>query len=193
MLLHSPSSNVLLYLTGNNPSLPSQLQRRVSVQLLGADMSPSGGPIYLSGSGASDYTADWVGDRYVAAWSTEGPGSTILAASIDASGNVLQPAQAITFGANFAISPNLLSLGDRFALAWSDDRITYDHYGVRFAIYSPNFNALAAVQTLAETTYDCEFPVLANGGVGLALVYRERIFEEVGQPYFVPLTCGAAF
>ncbi len=90
ILLHGPSSNILLFITGNDPSLSPQLQRRIMAQLLGADMSPVGSSIYLSESGASEYTADWVGDRYVAAWSTEGPGSTLLAASIDATGNVVK-------------------------------------------------------------------------------------------------------
>jgi hypothetical protein len=83
-------------------------------------------------------------------------------------------------GANFARSPNLLSLGDRFALAWADDRQTFGHYGVRFEIYSPNFTPLSTVETLAETAYDCVEPVLANGGLGLALVYRERNLRSGG-------------
>jgi len=195
ILLRSPNASMLFYLTGNSPNLSSQLRQRVSAQLLGPDMSPSGSSIYLSDGGVSDYTADWVGDRYIVAWSTGGQaiGSAIWAASIDTAGNVLQVAQTITFGANFARSPNLLSLGDRFALAWSDDRTTYNHYGVRFAVYSPNFAALSAVQTLAETDYPCVGPVLASGGSGLALVYTELTSAQSGLSYFLPLACGATF
>ena len=112
----------------------------------------------------------------------------------NATGHVLQSAQVITpSGATFAMSPNLLSLGDRFALAWSDDRITYNHYGVRFAVYSPNLAQLSAVQTLAETAYDCITPGLVSGGLGMALVYYEQSNGSLGEPYFLPLTCGSTF
>jgi hypothetical protein len=185
ILLRSPNSYLLVYF-----SATSQL---LFAQKLSNDLAPIGASMGLPGSmGASDYTADWVGDRYVVAWGTEGAtvGHAILAASLDASGNVLQSAQAITNGANYAKSPNLLSLGDRFALTWSDDRTTYGHYGVRLAVYGSNLAALATVQTLAETAYDCINPGLASGGLGLALVYRERTYGEVGFPYFLPLNCG---
>ncbi len=194
ILLRSPNSIVLFYITGNTPNLSPQLRQRVSVQLLAPDMSPSGGPFYLSDSNVNDYTADWVGDRYVVAWSTESPiGNAIWAASIDEMGNILQAAQTITFGANFARSPNLLSLGDRFALAWSDDRITYNHYGIRFNVFSPTFTALSAVQTLAETAYPCVGPVLASGGSGLALTYTELTNPRTGLSYFLPMACGSSF
>jgi hypothetical protein len=183
-LLQSPNSTLLLYISANS--------QRLTAQLLGSDMTPSGSSIYLSDTGASDYSADWVGDRYVIAWSTEleQPGNAIWAASVDAAGGLVQSAQPITSGANFARSPSLLSLGDRFALAWTDDRQSLSHYGVRFATYSTNFAALVTVQTLAETAYNCVDPGLANGGAGLGLLYRERTYNQVGYPFFVPLTCG---
>ena len=183
-LLQSPNSSLLLYLSANS--------QRLTAQLLGSDMTPSGSSIYLSDTGASDYSADWVGDRYVIVWSTqlELPGNAIWAASVDAAGGLVQSAQTITSGANFARKPSLLSLGDRFALAWTDDRQSFSHYGVRFATYSTNFVALVTVQTLAETAYNCIQPGLANGGAGLGLLYRERTYGQVGYPFFVPLTCG---
>ena len=186
-ILRSPNSYLLLYLSATN--------QRLVAQSLASDMAPSATNTFLSDSGVSTYTADWVGDRFVVAWSIEREtvGNTIWAATLDAVGNVLQPAQSVTSGANFARAPNIVTLGDRFALAWADDRQTYEHYGIRLRTFDTNLAPLGAVTTLVETAYDCIDPGLAAGGSGLALVYRERTNGAVGQPYFLPLACAAGF
>jgi hypothetical protein len=182
-LIKSPTSYLLLYLSAVN--------RQIRGRMLDADMNPIGGEILISGAGASSYSTDWVADRFVVAWSLEGvqPGNAIWAAAIDANGTLIQGQQAITNGANFARTPNVLSLGDRFALAWADDRVSFGHYGIRMALYDPSLSASSDAEILAETTYDCIDPTLASGGHGLAMVYRERTYGRTGFPYFVGLGC----
>jgi len=183
-LLRSPSSNLLLFFSATT--------QQVCGRMLDGAMAPTGGEFCLSAEGASNYSADWINDRFVVAWSLEGeqPGDAIWATTIDAQGKLIQASSAITSGANFARNPSVLALGDRFALAWTDDRVTYGHYGVRLNTYGPDLAPLTTVQTLAETAYDCIDPTLASGGLGLALVYRERTDGKTGFPYFIGLTCN---
>jgi hypothetical protein len=184
IIVRSPTSYLLIYLSASNQRLYSRT--------VASDMTPGGTAISLSDSGANTFAADWVNDRFVVAWSVENAslGNAIYAATLDANGNTLQRTQQLTFGANFARAPNLISLGDRFALAWADDRLTYGHYGVRLGTFSANLVSLGPVSTLVETAYDCIDPGLAGGGQGMALVYRERTYGDVGQPFFLPLTCA---
>ena len=120
----------------------SATDQRLVAQSLASDMTTSGAANYLSDLGANTYSADWVGDRFVVAWSVEVEtiGNAIWVATVDADGNVLQSAQALTSGANFARGPTVASLGDRFALAWADDRQTYGHYGIRLRTFDPNLD-----------------------------------------------------
>jgi hypothetical protein len=183
ILLRSNDSNLLLYLSAD--------KQQIRGRLLNSDMTPASSEVQISGDGASSYSADWVQDRFVVAWCLEGeqPGDAIWATTIDALGTVLQNPVAITTGSNFARTPNVLSLGDRFALAWADDRGKYGRYGIRMSTYNTALTRLSSVQTLAETTYDCIDPTLASGGHGLGLVYRERTYGQTGFPYFLGLTC----
>lgn len=185
-LLKGPNSTLLLYLSAEN--------QQIRGRILDGKMSPVGNEFRVSGVGASNYSADWVQDRFVIVWSleTEQPGNAIWATSIDTNGTLLQNYMPITTGSNFARTPNLLSLGDRFALAWADDRVTYAHYGIRMSTYGTDLLPLSGVQTVAETSYDCIDPTLAAGGFGLALVYRERTYGQTGFPYFAALTCSYA-
>jgi hypothetical protein len=187
ILLRSPTTFLLVYLSATN--------QRLSAVSLANDMTPNSAAVYLSDSGADNYTADWVGDRFVVAWSIEREtvGSAIWAATMDTAGNITQAAQPITSGANFSRSPNIASLGDRFALAWADDRVSYGHYGIRLGTFAADFTPLSSVTTLVESQFDCIEPGLAAGGSGMALVYRERIDGDVGQPFFVPLACATSF
>lgn len=183
MLVKSPSAYLLLFF--------SPTTRQVCGRILASDMTPAGSEFCLSTEGAGNYSADWVHDRFVITWNLEDelPGNAIWGATIDAQGNLTQAPRAITSGANFARTPSVLALGDHFALAWADDRITYGHYGIRLNTYGLDLAPLTTEQTLAETTYDCVDPTLASGGLGLALVYRQRIDGKIGFPYFVGLTC----
>lgn len=106
LILRSPSSYLLIYLSATD--------QRLAAQPLASDMTARGAANYLSDLGANTYSADWVGDRFVVAWSVEldTVGNAIWVATLDANGNVLQPAQTLTSGANFARSPNVASLGD---------------------------------------------------------------------------------
>ena len=185
IILRSPTTYLLIYLSAGS--------QRLAAQPLTSDMTPIGPSTFLSDGGANNYAADWVNDRFVVAWSVEAEalGSSIWVATLDADGNIFAHAQPLTSGANFARSPNIASLGDRFALAWADDRQQYGRYGVRLRIFDPNLSPLSPVATLIETSYDCIDPGLAAGGSGLALVYRERTNGGVGQPYFLPLACAA--
>ena len=184
LLLRSPTSYLLFFYSAQSHA--------VCARLLGDDMTPMNTSFCLSGTGANDFTAEWVGDRFVVAWSTKvaQPGPTIWATAIDSQGNVIQPAQAITSGATFARSPSVLSLGDRFAMAWADDRVTYGHYGIRFSTFSATLSRLSDVQAVVESDDDCIYPGLASGGVGLALVYRQRNEGQTGFPYFMAMTCN---
>jgi hypothetical protein len=183
LLVKSPCSNLLLFF--------SFTTQQICGRMFKSDMTPTGGEFCLSAQGAGNYSAAWVNDRFVIAWSLDGelPGNAIWATTIDAQGNVTQGRRSITSGANFARTPSVVALGDRFALAWTDDRVTYAHYGVRLSTYGLDLAPLTTVQTLAETTYDCIDPTLASGGLGLALIYRERTDTKTGFPYFVGLTC----
>jgi hypothetical protein len=184
LIVKSPSANLLLFF--------SFTTQQICGRMLSSDMTPAGSEFCLSAVGAGNYSADWVNDRFVITWSLEGelPGKAIWATTVDAQGNLTQAPRAITSGANFARSPSVLTLGDRFALAWTDDRVTYGHYGVRLSTFGLDLAPLTSVQTLAETAYDCIDPTLASGGLGLALVYRERTDGKTGFPYFVGLTCN---
>ena len=192
-LLRSPTSNLLLF-----HSVPTRLSnnKQICGRLLGSGLIPMGSSFCLPDVDVSDYSADWVGDRFVVAWSDAESlniGSSIWATSIDAAGNVSQPAVALASGIAFAREPSVLSLGNRVALAWSDDRNVYNHYGVRLAVFSPELSMLSSnVQTMAETQDDCRYPGLAAGGSGLALVYMESTNGQGGYPYFLGLACGSA-
>lgn len=183
-LVRGPSATLLVYLSGSS--------QRLLGQLLKNDLTPDGSAFYITGEGAYDFSVDWVKDRFVIAWNIEQAdiGNAIWASTIDPNGNVITSPTRISDGATFARSPSVLSLGDRFALAWSDDRIQYQHYGIRFRTFDTQLNPLVPVASLVETTYDCIYPSLSAGGSGLALVYRNRIFGNAGQPFFLPLVCS---
>jgi hypothetical protein len=186
-IVASPTSILLVYLSGG--------RQRLLGQVLNADLTPEGPSFYISDEGAYDYSVAWVNDRFVVAFSTEQAdvGDAIWAATFDPNGKLLASAQRITDGANFARSPSVLSLGDRFALAWSDDRLEYTHYGIRLRTYDTNLNPLAPVTSLVETSSDSLYPSLAAGGSGMALAFRSRVNDTPGQPYFLPLACSGAF
>jgi len=164
-------------------------------QMLKADLTPDGSAFTITDEGAYDFSVAWVNDRFVVAFGIEqvDVGDAIWVATFDPNGKTLASAQRITAGANFARSPSVLSLGDRFALAWSDDRLEYNHYGIRLRTYDANLNPLAAVTSLVETADDSIYPSLAAGGSGMALVFRSRVNGSAGQPYFLPLACSGAF
>ena len=186
-IVGSPTSTLLVYLSGSS--------QRLLGQMLKADLTPDGSAFTITDEGAYDFSVAWVNDRFVIAFSIEqvDVGDAIWAATFDPNGKPIASAQRITDGANFARSPSVLSLGDRFALAWSDDRLQYDHYGIRLRTYDANLNPLAAITSLVETSSDSIYPSLAAGGSGLALAFRSRVNGTPGQPYFLPLACSGAF
>jgi len=184
VVVQSPTSPLLVYLSATT--------QRVMGQPLSKDLTRSESPVYISDTGASGFSVARVGDRFIVVWSIERDyvGPSIWGASIDGLGNILVPARPLTQGANFSRAPSVESLGDRFALAWADDRLKYGHYGIRLSTFDVNLNPLSAVTTLVESDFDCIDPGLAVGGSGMALVYRERTNGDVGQPYFLPLACA---
>jgi hypothetical protein len=184
VLVSSPTTTLLVYLSATT--------QRIMGQLLTKDVTPSGSAFYISDADANNFSVAWVSDRFVIVWSTEREtvGSAIWVATVDPTGTIRAPAQPITYGANFARSPNVESLGDRFALAWADDRLTYNHFGIRMRTFGATLNPLSDISTLIESGFDCADPGLVTGGSGMALVYRERTGGNTGYSYFLPLACA---
>jgi len=185
-IVRGQAATLLVYLSASS--------QRLLGQLISDDLKTNGPPFYISDMGANDFSVAWVNDRFVVTWDTQlkDIGSAIWAATADTQGNIVEAARTITNGANFARTPSIVSLGDRFALAWSDDRLQYGHYGIRLQTFDASLNPLVAVTSLVELSFNCTEPGIVAGGSGLGLVFHERDASDITQPYFVPLACGGS-
>lgn len=185
-LFKSPSGYLLSYY--------SDATAAICMKWLGNDLAVLSDEFCVTDKNTSNYSIAWVKDRFVLTWSTEElePGNTIWGATMDDQGRIMKASVPLVQGAQYARSPSIVSLGDRFAMTWADDRNSYNHYGVRFAVFSADLERETAVQTVAEGVTECWYPSLAAGGMGLAIVYRERSGKKFGVPYFVGLSCQYA-
>ena len=133
----------------------------------------------------------WSDDRFIVAWSTRDvvPGDSIWGATISESGDVIQSARSLTFGASFARTQSLLALGDRLLLTWADDRD--GNYEIYSKMLDLNLTDLSPRQRITFDASDTLSPRTAFGPDGDVGVLFEDRRSGSWHVYFARLVCEA--
>ncbi len=155
------------------------------------------GPIVLSPPGidsAHPHVA-WNGDRYVIAWYQQsGAQLAVFATAIDEDGKVLVPPTQVSQPPPGRRSryPQLLPLGDRVLLVYSDNRDQNQGYELYTRMVSSDLKPITAESRLTNAPKDSVYPVPAFGPKGdVGVLFRDdRTGED--QVYFTRLGCVTA-
>jgi hypothetical protein len=156
------------------------------------DLSDVGPSTDLGGTDVQGTRLVPVAGRFLVAWEQSGGpmvphGPSILAAVVDESGNVIQPARPVTTGATIARSFSLLTLGDRALLFWADNQ--RGNFEIYWQILGPNLEVLTPRTRLTSTSSDSFFPAPSfgpDGDIGVLYVNLQTNFQQV---YFVSMGC----
>lgn len=156
------------------------------------DLTVLGPAAVVSAPNATGGGATFVGGNYVVTWGEyfqgSGPGPSIWGAIVDRNGTILQAGQPLTSGGGFARSHSVLSLGDRWLLAWANDFGT--SYDIYFQMFSADLTPLTAPTLVTSSGLDEVAPRLRFGPEGeLALLYTEHTVDHGPRVLMQTLTC----
>ncbi len=153
------------------------------------DLSGASAPIDLGGTDVLGPGVAYVGGRFLVAWSQlrTTPGPAIYGALLDENGVLLEPAQPLTTGAQYARTFALLSLGDRVVMVWGDN---FDgNYELYQQILDADLNVVSPRQRLTFTASDSLGPSIALGPSGdLGVLYDDWLSGD-RQSYFLSQSC----
>lgn len=153
-------------------------------------------PLLLTDKDAGDPRVTAFGDAFLVTWdlyslepSNRGPGPAIWGALVSDSGALQLGPVPLTSGAQFARSHDVVSLGDRVILAWSDD---FDgNYEIYAKVLDRNLAELEPRRRLTDEPADSVGPLLALSDQGsIGILFDDRRTNKPAA-YFMRLGCSA--
>lgn len=162
--------------------------RRINFRSLGLDLA-LGAITEVSGPGGVGGTVVPNAGQFVVAWHeyAQAPGDAIWGAVVSTTGQVLVPARRVTEPAPFARGHQVLALGDRLLLVWSEYRGT--SYNVYSRFLSPTLDPLTEPMQITFSSGDALGPSAAFGAGGEVGILYNDYSSGRPQVYFTSLTC----
>ncbi len=129
-------------------------------------------------------------DRFVVSWHTHsaatGYGSSIMAAVLSDTGQILVPPTPVTFDDRLARSHNTLSLGDRLVMVWGEYGGSFDLYA---QVLGGSLELLENPTLVTDGAGDELAPYLALSETGILGVLYDSYGADGHQAYFTGLGC----
>jgi hypothetical protein len=135
----------------------------------------------------------WNRDRYIVAWyDTMAVPSAIYATTVGEDGTVITPVTAITDPGQFhSRYPYLWAMGDRFFLAYSDDRDQNDGYEIYARVVEEDLTPGGPEIRVTYAPQDSLTPMTQFGGMGgPALLFRDDREDGAHHIFYTRMGCS---